>query len=196
MFEDGMTAELLAQEFVSNLQRQRRMCLWGQHGTGKTTLLRALQTAMEGQGVRTIFLSGANHDPTVQESMPTTSKSSYSWFESQAQRKLQSIDRNLYDVVLLDSGECLRGLAWWQFLYRLGTKPLIITSHRPKLPVLYHCRTSKKTFIGICQGLLNFYVPAIREQWTIDDLSQLYDHNAGDVRKCFFELYDRCAQLQ
>ncbi|GEM_PF-1546201 len=195
-FEDGMTLDRLASNFRNQWQRNPRMCLWGQHGAGKTTLLRSLQATLEGQGVRALFLSGANHALANNRSSPSLAGSSSSWFGSHAQRKFQLTDGESYDVVLLDSGECLRGIAWWRFLSQLRHKPLLMTSHRPSLPVLYHCQTSKATFVAMCQQLLISSVSGVGDNWAAAQLEAVFEQNSGDVRKCFFALYDQCTHLQ
>ena len=156
---------------ISGLAANRgRGAVVGQHGAGKTTLFDALAGHLEGEVVR-IRLGTDTKRP----------------FES-AVRSLPPLIVP-HHAVLLDGAEQLDWWSWRRILDKLrAAGTLVITSHKPgRLPTVYTCQTDP----ALLRNLVSELAPEIVEKFDLDDL---FHRHAGNIRDCFRELYDLCAQ--
>ncbi len=161
-FERGSHEQLLKQCELFKY----RGAIVGAHGTGKTTLLRELQDHLRGKHFETELIS--LHD----------------WCRTPQWRNLEAAARRKA-IIFLDGAELLSRFAW--FRLRCITRHaagLILTSHTPGLlPTLYTTTTSFELFEQLTRELLEGEYPA-------ESLRSLYEKYQGNLRQCFFELYD------
>lgn len=178
-FQDGETLESLSARFWAQVDLgKRRQVLLGHHGTGKSTLLSELGRCWKADGIALIWLNGAAPDWSSLRTGATF------FFENSAR-----------SVVLIDSGERLSRWDWLRIWWRLGRVPILFTAHRGgKLPILYNCRSTFLGFEQLCRELLG-------ERWSEFDhrcptpmRREIFEQERGDIRQCFFELFDRMAQ--
>lgn len=161
-FERGSHEQLLEQcELL-----KYRGAIVGPHGTGKTTLLRELQDHLRSKHFETELVS--LHDWCRTPQWPNLSAA--------ARRKA---------IILLDGAELLSCFAWFRFRFiSRHAAGVIITSHTPGLlPTLYTTTTSFELFEQLTRELLGGLYPA-------EGLRLLYRKYQGNLRQCFFELYD------
>jgi hypothetical protein len=148
-------------------QQQGRGSLVGPKGSGKTTLLLELVDALRERGLvpRVVRLNEAHRRPDFS--------------------LLADMDRQT--ALLLDGAEQLPLHIWWRVRWLARNLPCFITtSHmRPHLPLLHRHRSSPE--------LLRELVCELHGAVTLPDadLVDLYARNAGNIRNCLLELYDR-----
>lgn len=197
-------SEQLASQFIALARFRRRACLLGPHGQGKSTLLREVGQRLEAHRLQVIFLTTASDNP-----QPV--KRRY-YFRSPVATELrvrlsqQSCDQIRRTVILLDSGENLQAVAWWEFLSAVGDASVLTTLHQPPdrfawltrqpVSVLYRCHTSAAQFMAMCHFLLQDQPAVLRLIFSDEVLLNVYQKHAGNIRNCFFELYDRCTELK
>lgn len=151
-----------------------RAAIVGPQGTGKTTLLEDLQSALESQGRRTRMVF-------VNDTAP---------LDHRTRRRLMSqLGRD--EIVLLDGADAVGYIRWLPLKRHIlrHAAGLVITTHRPgRLPTLIDCATTPQLLGDIVARLLP-------EKHDIDTalLERLYHHYQGNIRHCLRELYDLCA---
>ena len=161
-------AELLGQFEV----QQRRGCIVGPHGTGKTTLVGELCTEFTARGVqfnRLQLSASSQHNVTLVRE----------WLSA----------ARLEQILVLDGAEQLPIHQWWKFRWRTRHfAGLLITTHSPgRLPTLHRTGSTP----ALLQELVRELVPEL--EFSADVVDQLYRQHAGNIRECLRELYDRAA---
>ncbi|QDU36927.1 NACHT domain protein [Maioricimonas rarisocia] len=161
------------QELLDRLERQNgRGAIVGPHGSGKTTLMDELATHLEQRGstIHRCRFNLTDHPAT--------------W------TNLRTAVRDIPEdaLLLLDGAEQLGPLQWHWLMRRSRHLPgLVITTHRPgRLPTLIDCHTTPQLFADLVEQL----APGT---FSAEELRQLFDHHAGNLRLCLRELYDRMA---
>ena len=149
-----------------------RAAIVGPHGSGKTTLMEALDRHLSAQGfrIRRLFMN-EEEGPRLPDR----------WRAS-----LRQADRR--DIILADGYNLLGLLQRW-YLRRITRHALglIVTAHQPvRLPTLIHCQTSPALLDQLTRDLLGDTLPAA----TIDALHQ---QHRGNLRAAFRTLYDQAA---
>lgn len=178
-FEGTESLESVQQRFWDQVKRgQRRQGLVGQHGSGKSTLLRELGEYWQGRNLDVVWLNGANLR-----------------FGSAGQRARHPRSDSRQRVLLIDSAERLSVWAWIGIRWRFGRWPILQTAHLAgRIPVLYHCRPSYAQFEELCRELLGGRWTEFDSTFPAADRRQIFVEHGGDIRQCFFELFDRLAQ--
>lgn len=170
-FEDdaNASAEALYEKFLAS---GRRGEIVGPHGTGKTTLLCALETEARrrGHAVRRVTLREAERRLSV------------GWW------RIDGVDR----VVFLDGAEQLSRLGFWrvQRRCRLEKLGLLVTAHRPLgLPALYSTSVSEAMARRLAERILASCPQAPRLVEPGEAAAALRAAH-GDLRAALFALYD------
>lgn len=152
----------------------------GPHGTGKSTLLRALEAqlkAHEHPTVAVMLQSDRRRMPVGWDRGPAEA-----WAFSPGSRT----------VLILDGAEQLSRIDWWRVCWRVRSLGwgLLATTHRSQgLPVLY--RTSVEP--ALAQDLvaailaLNPNLPRLVDP---SEAVPVLERSAGDLRETIFRLYD------
>ncbi len=178
-FDGAETLANLQQRFWNQVAcGQRRQVILGHHGVGKSTLLRELGAYWQAAGCGVVWLNGA--DLRLGSYRPWS-------------RKRRTDGRQ--QVVLVDSAERLSWWDWFRIWVRFRGTPVLQTAHSAgRLPVLYQCGSTYQLFEQLCVELLG-------DQWHRFDAAcplsvrrELFETQGGDLRQCFFELFDRMAQ--
>lgn len=140
-----------------------RAALVGPHGRGKTTLLEELAPRLAARGFRVRTVTLRQEERKVDWS------------------RLRGLGPD--DILLLDGAELLGRIAWLRV--RLSCRRaggLIVTSHRPGLlPTLLECGTTPELLSDLVRELTGEEV----------ETGELFDRHGGNLRKAFWELYDR-----
>jgi hypothetical protein len=160
-------------ELFERLRRLNyRAAIVGPHGTGKTTLLDALEPRLRALGFGVIRL---RLDEETRSFEPGLLK-----------RLFASLGGR--DLLLFDGAEQMSRLAWLRLKARSKRAAgLIITSHsRGRLPTLIECDTSPGLLGDIASELLGH--KARREL-----AERLYARHGGNLRDALREMYDLCA---
>jgi hypothetical protein len=157
---------------------QRSQVLLGGHGSGKSTLLHELGQFWREAGLDVIELNGAHRGVST---------------EWKSLRRDRVLGRN--SIVLIDSGE---RLVWWDWLrlwWHLNHSAVLMTAHAAgRLAVLYHCQPSFQQFDSLCRNLVLENWDMFDAAWPPVERQRLFAKHGGDIRQCFFELYDGLAQ--
>lgn len=152
----------------------------GPHGTGKTTLLRALEAQLKAYGHPTVAVmlqSDRRRMPVGWDRSPV---------EAGAFRP------GPRTVLFLDGAEQLSRFDWWRVCWRvrsLGWGLLATTHHSQGLPVLY--RTSVEP--ALAQNLVATILAQNPNLPRLVDPSEavpVLERSAGDLRETIFRLYD------
>jgi hypothetical protein len=164
----GGDAEALVERLRQN---QWRGQIVGRHGTGKSSLLRALIPAIQDAGRPTLLLE--LHDG--QRRLPGG---------------LRAIGQLRFPAVLAVDG--YEQLAWWnrlrlrRFCRRRGVG-LVVTAHgRAGLPPLVQTAIDAESAWPIVAQLQQGYRPLVTPQ----DLAEHLRRHEGDLREALFDLYD------
>lgn len=170
-FEDdaNASAEALYEKFLAS---GRRGEIVGPHGTGKTTLLCALETEARrrGHAVRRVTLREAER------------RLSAGWW------RIDGVDR----VVFLDGAEQLSRLGFWRVQRRCRREGLglLVTAHRSLgLPALYSTSVSEAMARRLAERILAScpQAPRLVEP---DEAAAALRAAHGDLRVALFALYD------
>jgi hypothetical protein len=150
-----------------------RGAIVGGQGTGKTTLLDALEVRLRQQGMEIYRITLRADHPGITDS------------------QLQHIRSSKTQVILLDGAEQLAPRRWRQVLESTSdVRGLIITSHSPgMLPTLVECRTTSALLDHLLRTVLSSEIVAALE----DSPRRLLETHAGNVRLVLRDLYDRLA---
>ncbi|MBL8889675.1 MAG: hypothetical protein JNL67_06830 [Planctomycetaceae bacterium] len=178
-FAGSGSVEALAAKFWDRVaQGERRQVLLGGHGSGKSTLLREIGRFWEVEGRPVIRIDGAKL-----------------LVNSEPAKRANRLERRLGQVLLIDSAEKLPWIEWLRIWWKFRNTPILATAHRPgRFAVLYHCRPSVADLERFCEELVGGDGGWFREQCPREQLAQIFTAWNGDIRQCFFELYDRVAQ--
>lgn len=178
-FGEADSVESLAEKFWSQVALgQRRQVLLGAHGTGKSTLLREIGRCWEVQGRTVVRLDGAKLRLTSDQTNRTNGRC-----------------ETLRRVLLVDSAEKLSWFDWVKIWWRFDNAPVLATVHKQgRFAVLYHCRASFEHFELLCRELVGDDWEWFSEQCPREQRSKIFEARNGDIRQCFFDLYDRVAQ--
>lgn len=152
----------------------RRGEIVGAHGTGKTTLLRALETAARtaGEETRTVTLHDGERWPL---------------------RLLTPCRAGPYATLIIDGAEQLAPVLWsalraWTRLTRRG---LLVTAHRPLgLPSLRETRVDPDTARYVVDAMLARQ-PGLPRLVTSAAANEALRVCEGNLREALFRLYDR-----
>jgi hypothetical protein len=143
----------------------------GRQGSGKTTLMEELASALPGEIVW-VWLRGGCRRP---------------WHQARAQLpKPVTADH----TVLIDGAEQLGPLGWRRFVFATrDAGRLVTTLHRPGvLPTLIECRTDR----ALLRDLVSELAPVEATQLD-SDLDDLFRRHNGNIRLCLRDLYDTFA---
>lgn len=145
-----------------------RAAITGPHGTGKSTCLKQLNNQLLASNFQTLQL-------TLNQSNPK--------FNPAQLTQLNSLTPN--HILLLDGAEQLSPLKWRKFLKSTThLAGLIITTHKPhRLPTLFTTTTSLDLLTSLTQQLTPL-TPQLQQ-----NLPQLFNKHAGNIRDIFHELY-------
>lgn len=162
-----------ARSLVARLRRQLwRGQILGPHGSGKSTLLQTLIPELQeaGRDVRFAALHSG------QRRWPFSSAETRTWRPE--------------TLIIVDGYEQLGWLARLRLsrLCRISRAGLLITCHRPaSLPLLWQTATSLDLARELAARLLDGH----QSQRVSDSgVVQAYGNCGGDLRECFFQLYD------
>lgn len=178
-FDGAETLANIQQRFWDQVARgQRRQLILGHHGVGKSTLLRELGDCWQAAGWSVVWLNGADLR-----------------LGAIGQRTRKGRIDGTQQVLLVDSAERISWWDWVRIWVHFRGTPILQTAHvAGRLPVLYQCRSTYQLFEQLCRDLL-------RDRWSGFDAEyprsvrrQLFETHGGDLRQCFFELFDRMAQ--
>lgn len=134
----------------------------GPHGAGKTTLLRAVQAALEADGVPTAWLRGSRDTPTPSD------------------------PRLRGRLCLIDSFEELG--RWRRRQWRRHPGGLLVTTHaRDALPTLARLAPTLADAERCFDRLTEDRCTPV----TLTDLRDAFTRHEGNVREVWFDLYDR-----
>lgn len=166
------------ERLLDNLRRSNfRGAIVGDHGRGKSTLLRELAARLTAAGERVHLLE------LHQEDRPRASQLVEQW----------CADIEPDRVVLLDGAEQLSWWPWRQLLRSMRTqRGLVITTHKPgRLPTLWHCETTPELFYELTRELAGqldreLAEPAVPLR---SQLREIFLRSRGDVRQCLRKLY-------
>lgn len=147
----------------------------GPHGSGKSTLLRSLEKRLNQCGIQTekLFI---NLDIKL------------SW--QAIVNTIKSLPPK--SVLFFDGANHLSFLRFKQLRYMTQKRKigLVITSHREgSLPTLTHCRPRPELLIELTERLLGEH-EAIEQA----HLAALFESHHGNIRDCFWQLYDDYAE--
>ncbi|MDP1560152.1 MAG: ATP-binding protein [Pirellulaceae bacterium] len=178
-FEGTESLESVQQRFWDQVEQgQRRQGLLGQHGSGKSTLLRELGQYWQARNLDVVWLNGANLR-----------------FGLAGQRAKRPLLDSRQRVLLIDSAERLSAWDWVRIRWRFGRLPILQTAHSAdRTPVLYHCRSTYGLFEELCRELLGGRWMEFNSTFPAADRRQIFVEHGGDIRQCFFDLFDRLAQ--
>ena len=145
-----------------------RVAIVGPKGSGKTTMLEELASALSGEPVQA-RIPGSCPNPwrTVRTQLP------------------QPVTHR--HTVLVDGSEQLGAVGWRRLLHATRrARYLIVTLHRPgRLPTLVECRTDA----GLLRDLVSELVPADAAHLE-SGINDLFQRHGGNLRLCLRELYD------
>lgn len=145
-----------------------RAAVVGPHGSGKSTFLRSLHTALETRGFdvrhHRLRRDARCVPPVLLENLTNAS------------------------IVLLDSAGCLSPFRWHQVRRASGAgRGLVISAHRPgRLPTLLRTRAEPELFGRLVDGLIGR-----PQSWPRDVLAGVLRRHRGNMRDAFRELYDQ-----
>jgi energy-coupling factor transporter ATP-binding protein EcfA2 len=178
-FEGAETLESVQRRFWEQVDRgHRRQVLLGHHGTGKSTLLRELADLWTAMELDVVWLKGAD---LPQKFVPRRRGRG----EKDARRS----------VVLIDCAERLSVWGWLRIRWRFGRSPILQTAHAAdRLPVLYECRSNFLLLDQLCRELLGERWAGFEATCSVSVRREVFAEQGGDIRQCFFELFDRLAQ--
>ncbi len=150
-----------------------RCAIVGGQGTGKTTLLDALEVRLRRRGMEIHRITLRADDPHPDDS------------------QLQNIRSAKTQIVLLDGAEQLSPGRWRQMLdVTSDARGLIITSHAAALlPTLVECRTSPELLDDLLRIVLSSDVVTALG----DSPRRLLETHRGNIRLVLRDLYDRLA---
>lgn len=200
--EAGQTIEeWVAQLGLPGHRRGVQGAIVGDHGRGKSTMLKAIERVLQSRQIPTCFLSAAPGNrnrrqiPDQGQSHPAKPINHGSVLETV---RTAISNHGPETVVLLDSGECLSWWQWWRLRQLTRQVSLITTLHREgRLPTLYRCRDSLSIFLEHCHRLLaesDAENSAITGSLDEDFLRRVYQQARGNSREAFFQLYSYCSQ--
>lgn len=178
-FDGADSVANLAEQFWNQVALgRRRQVLVGGHGSGKSTLLREIGRFWEVEGRTVIRLDGAklrlNSDQSKRTIPPSDAPGR---------------------VLLVDSAEKLSWLDWARIWWRFGNVPVLTTTHNQgHFAVLYHCRATFDHFEYLCRRLVADDWEWFSAQCPQEQRLKVFETWNGDIRQCFFDLYDRVAQ--
>jgi hypothetical protein len=142
-----------------------RACIVGDHGTGKSTLLRAIEARLRyaGRAVTRLRIDGS----------------------------LPNLDEVPDDVVLLiDGGESLGFLDWRRLLAMTRVRRLVATLHRPRsLPVLCRCEPRFEVIERIVRELAPDDAARL-----LPHARRLFEQHHGNAHEVLRGLYLLCAE--
>lgn len=145
----------------------------GDHGRGKSTLLRAVGQLLNDDSVPTTLVF-------INDTVP---------FPRNRQKSLVK-NLNAETVVLIDGIDLLSKLRRRRFLRYLSKrcKGVLAVSHsRPGLPILTECISSSELLKRIVKTLLDDHGLSMIENAMIENVFQ---RHKGNIRDCLSELYD------
>ncbi|MEM8933649.1 MAG: hypothetical protein AAGE94_20840 [Acidobacteriota bacterium] len=151
----------------------QRGALVGPHGSGKTTLMTEMaRRSADGRPIRELSFSTEKHS-----------------FSTADRRTLDSLGAD--DLVTIDGVEQLTPWTRWRLGRALRTAgAVLVTSHRPTfLPTIHEHRTDPELLIELVAELAPDLIDRLARE-----LPSLHARLDGDVRRCFFALYDRWAE--
>jgi hypothetical protein len=190
LFADDVTLAGMSDLFWQRCERGwRRQVLVGPHGSGKSTLLRELGDYWGSQGILVQRLAAPD--------FPRPEARDAAW-RAAADLRSEVDQRGLARrrVLLVDGGERLSWIRWQQLQWRYRRFGILMTTHRRgRLPVLSECQTSAERFVALCRALLKDQPMRVQAAFALPVLCEVYDRQRGNVRNCFFELYDRALGL-
>ncbi|MCW8130209.1 MAG: hypothetical protein KIS92_07665 [Planctomycetota bacterium] len=159
----------------------------GPHGTGKTTLLRALEAAAAARGLRTETVT--LRDGGERFRLPAADLLR----ERHPGRAPASCPATpLPPVLILDGAEQLARPAWYALRLRCRIRRLglLATSHRALgLPVLYRTRADEALAQRVAAAVLA-QSPHAARLTTPADVAAALAQTRGDLREALFKLYD------
>lgn len=162
---DALLAKLEANKWIGSIV--------GPQGSGKTTLLEQLVPRLETRGFRPHFCR-----------LTTESKQSDKDALVSAVRELRAPD-----ILLLDGAEQLSTRQWLPL--RVAVDSLagcIVTLHRTgRLPIVVQTETTPALLTELIHELTGSSLPP-------GETATLLARHRGNIRDCFRELYDRCAE--
>lgn len=186
------------------------LALVGGHGCGKTTLLTTLQAQMTLEGWSTLRFSAARSGegdsavtksalrPNLDTQRLGQSIPRIHWVDSPILNEIKSaIQGQATDrlILFLDSGENLRGIAWWRFRWVTRRINVLTTLHHwGRLETLYHCQSDEQVFLEQCRLLMQD--TPVEQTFPTQDLLQVYHECQGNMREAFFRLYEKCSRLK
>lgn len=150
--------------------RHHRGAIVGPHGSGKTTLVAELATALRASGW-----------DVVEQRLNEANRSEH-------RQRISELCREITpeQILILDGAEQLGPLRWRRFRResrRFGG--LLITVHAPgRLPTIYECRPTVELLRRLTVELAGPAAPVD------SDLLTLYQRHHGNLRDCLRELYD------
>lgn len=150
----------------------------GSKGSGKTTLLCDLKVALKPLGIPVVSVFANDHHPLT------------------AVRQKELLQGLRPDhLVLLDAAGGLTSLAYHRLQRKIRNRArgLVMTSHRRILsvPVLIECKTTPELF----QSLINHLLPT-GQGIAPAKIKGLFDEHRGNLRDCFWALYDLYPSLK
>ena len=139
-----------------------RAAIIGPHGSGKTTLMEALEKRLRDRGETLVNFFLNDETPKLPEPLPAT------------------VDQNT--IILLDGAEQLGPIAWRRFLRRIRqARGLIITAHRTgRLPLLLKTESSP----ALLQRCIDVLDPT-----SSVSAEKLYKRHRGNLREALIECY-------
>lgn len=176
----------------------------GPHGTGKTTLLRAFETAAAARGLRTetVTLRDGRErfrlpDAGLLRERCAPRKTADTQSVSGASRTSGSTAPTAASgapapILVLDGAEQLARPSWYALRLRCRVRRigLLATTHRPLgLPVLYRTQVDEALAARVIDAVLA-QSPAAARLTTSSDLAAALAQTHGDLREAIFKLYD------
>lgn len=181
----GSAAELLAQ-FARNRHRGE---LRGPHGTGKSTLLRALELCAQAHGHAVVRVAIRESDP-----QPFWIWKLDAWLARQTQPWPLPAAPSGWPraLVFVDGAELLGRAAWWSLRWQCHRQGLglLATTHRSSgLPTLYRTQVGAELAQCVAAKVLaaSPHTPRLVEA---AEARQALAATHGDMREALFKLYD------
>ena len=202
---ENESLEACGQRFWQGVDEGRRVqVISGPHGSGKSRLLRELGTLWAGQGVRvqTLKVSAGGQTRVVSE-LPNSS------VETPTKRQRGGGVGGYHGrrVLLIDSGEHLRGWRWHALRLRFGGCPCLMTRHHAAgWTVLHTLEPDWRLFLRMFNYLLfGEDRDPLDPRWTwgaerlglgarpLAELQALFAASGGDLRRSFQRLFELAA---